>query len=84
MRKNRFNLNDRVSFMARTVELEDSLQLGVLKSLVGYVKQVRRRWWGKTRYAICVAKTNDVYIVDEQDVLGIAEKKDYKQPKTEE
>lgn len=84
MRKNRFNLNDRVSFMARTVELEDSLQLGVLKSLVGYIKQVRRRWWGKTRYAICVAKTNDVYIVDEQDVLGIAEKKDYKQPKTEE
>lgn len=84
MRKNRFNLNDRVSFMARTVELEDCLTLGVLKSLVGYIKQVRRRWWGKTRYAICVAKTNDVYIVDEQDVLGIAEKKDYKQPKTEE
>lgn len=70
--------------MAWTVELEDSPTLGTLKSLVGYVKQVRRRWWGKTRYAICVAKTNDMYIVDEQDVLGIAEKKDYKQPKTEE
>lgn len=73
----RFNVNDRVNFMARTVEGA----LDVLKSFVGYVKQVRKGLFG-TRYAIYVAKTDEIYVVPEKDIFGIAEKKDYK-PQTE-
>lgn len=55
-RKPKFNINDRVNFMAWMVE--DKHGLDVLKSFVGYIKQVRRKWWGVTHYAICVAKTD--------------------------
>lgn len=72
-----FKVNDRVNFMACTVEVEDNHELDVLKSFVGYVKQVRKGRF-KTRYAICVAKTDDMYVVPEKDIFGIVEKKEYK------
>lgn len=78
MSKPKFKENDRVSFMAWTAAPTDSNPFGMLKNFVGYVKQVRRRWWGKTRYAICVAKTSEMFIVDECDVIGLVEKKENK------
>lgn len=83
MSKPKFNVNDRVNFMAWTVEIEDNHELDVLKSFVGYVKQVRKGRF-KTRYAICVAKTDDMYVVPEKDIFGIVEKKEYKQSKSNE
>lgn len=71
-----FKVNDRVNFMAWRID-------GELKSFVGYIKQVRKGRF-MTRYAICVAKTDDMYVVPEKDVFGIVEKKDYKQPKSNE
>lgn len=78
-----FKVNDRVNFMAWTVEVKDKHELDVLKSFVGYIKQVRKGRF-KTEYAICVAKTDDMYVVPEKDIFCIVEKKDCKQPKTNE
>lgn len=78
-----FKVNDRVNFMAWTVEVENNHELDVLKSFVGYIKQVRKGRF-KTKYAICVAKTDNMYVVPEKDIFGIVEKKDYKQSKSNE
>lgn len=78
-----FKVNDRVNFMAWTVEVEDNHVLDVLKSFVGYIKQVRQERF-KTSYAICVAKSDEMFVVPEKDIFGIVEKKGYKQSKTNE
>lgn len=77
----KFKENDRVNFMAWTVEVENGNVLDALKSFVGYIKQVRKGLF-KTEYAICVAKSDDTYVVPEKDIFGKVEKKDYKQPKS--
>lgn len=78
-----FKVNDRVNFMAWTVEVEDNHALDVLKSFIGYVKQVRKGRF-KTSYAICVAKSDEMFVVPEKDIFGIVEKKDYIQSKVNE
>lgn len=78
-----FKVNDRVNFMAWTVEVEYKHELNVLKSFVGYVKQVRKGRF-KTSYAICVAKTDDMYVVPEKDIFCIVDRKEYKQSKSNE
>lgn len=79
----KFKENDRVNFMAWAVDVENDHELDVLKSFVGYIKQVRKGRF-KTKYAICVAKTDNMYVVPEKDIFGIVEKKDCKQPKSNE
>lgn len=81
--KAKFSVNDRVHFMAQTVKIEKNYKLKVLKSYVGYIKQVREGRF-KTEYAICVAKCDDMFVVPEKDVFGILEKKENKQLKTAE
>lgn len=74
MSEPKFKENERVGFMAHTIEVENGIALDVLKNFVGYVKQIRRGLF-KNRYAICVAKTSEMFIVDERDVFGLVEKK---------
>lgn len=77
----KFKENDRVNFMAWTEEVTDGVVLDTLRSFVGYIKQVRNGRL-KTEYAICVAKSDEMFVVPEKDIFGIVEKKDYKSNKT--
>lgn len=81
MRHPKYQLNDRVSFMAVVEEVRGDFIQKTLKSFAGYIKQVRRSIFG-TRYVIFSAKADRLYIVPERDVLGIIEKKEVK-PQTE-
>ncbi len=81
MRHPKYQLNDRVSFMAVVEEVHSDFIQKTLKSFAGYIKQVRRSIFG-TRYVIFSAKADRLYIVPKRDVLGIIEKKEVK-PQTE-
>lgn len=82
--KARYEIGQRLSFIARNKCTFNGNKIsGIWKHYVGYVKQVRRSLLG-VRYVINVAKSPEIFIVPQRDIIGIVEKKDCKQPKSNE
>ncbi|MDE7411176.1 MAG: hypothetical protein K2M94_03965 [Paramuribaculum sp.] len=70
-----YEINDRVSFMARCkCVVGHSVAKGLNKHFVGYIKQIRRSVFGY-RYVISVAKSDDIFIVKPSNIFGKLEKK---------
>lgn len=74
--KARYEIGQRLSFIARNkCRFNGNKISGIWKHYVGYVKQVRRSLLG-VRYVINVAKSPEIFIVPQRDIIGIVEKKD--------
>ena len=73
--KSKYQKGQRIEFIARNeCEVKGSLIRGKWSHYVGYVKQVRKLMFGAL-YVVIVAKSSDVYLVPERDIIGIVESK---------
>lgn len=75
----KYNVGDRVAYMTRQFTDGDG---NVGTSKVGYIKQVRKSLFG-TRYVICVAKSDEVNIVDERNIFNKLERKERTDERTD-
>ena len=74
--KAKYKIGQRVSFIAQNkIEVNDKCVIGKWQHCVGYIKQVRRSL-RKICYVIIKAKSDDIYIVPQCDIIGIVEKRD--------
>lgn len=74
--KPKYYVGQRLSFIARSeFAVNGNRVLDKLTYHVGYVKQVRRRFFG-VRYVMIVAKSDEIHIVPPRDILGTVEKRD--------
>ncbi len=74
--KAKYEIGQRLSFIARNKSTFNGNKIsGIWKHYVGYVKQVRRSLLG-VRYVINVAKSPEIFIVPQRDIIGVVEKKE--------
>lgn len=74
--KARYQVGQRLAYIARNkCVLNGNVISGLWRHHVGYVKQIRRSLLG-VRYVINKAKSEEVHIVPERDILGIVEKRE--------
>lgn len=74
--KAKYKIGQRLSFIAlNKCTFNGNKISGIWKHYVGYVKQVRRSLLG-VRYVINVAKSPEIFIVPQRDIIGVVEKKE--------
>lgn len=74
--KPKFNIGQRIAYIARNkCAVGGHVIRGKWSHYVGYIKQIRKSLFG-IRYVVNVAKSADVHIVPERDILHVVEKRD--------
>lgn len=69
----KYEKEQRVAFIARNkCEFNGKVIKGTWTHHVGYIKQVRQFLWWK-RYVIIIAKSDEIFIVPQRDIIGIVE-----------
>lgn len=71
-RKGKYAVNDRVEYMAKGLPPEGH----GWKYRHGYIKSVRRTFFGRIVYAINVARAESIDIVPERRIFGKLERRD--------
>lgn len=72
----KYKVEQRLSFIARNKCTYNGNRInGKWSHHVGYVEQVRRTIFG-VRYVMIVAKSDEIHIVPQRDIIGVVEKRE--------
>lgn len=71
-----YRIGQRLAFIARnSCTVEGRKIYGKWTHYVGYVKQIRRRFF-HVRYVVILPKSADIFIVPQRDIIGVVERKE--------